>query len=175
MATQAELRDRWARAYGRQAAADLRSFELLWSDSDSSDSQALHAFQMAVEKVCKSFSCTSGIDPATLQSSHSVATHTLPLIGRGLFGRLVGRVPKRRYEPIIDLLKTTGREIDLLAPANDDGGRRPDNCEYPWAAADDIVRCPSDHQFGVAALLRTPKGFQLLKFIREAINDATRD
>lgn len=61
-------------------------------------------------------------------------------------------------------------EIELLAPAVRRGGRRPDNCEYPWADDAGCIRVPSDWSFPTTRLIRTPAGRTIVKLIQSAIH-----
>jgi hypothetical protein len=54
------------------------------------------------------------------------------------------------------------REIDLLHPQVDDGGRRPDNVEYPWPALAP-TKIPALWKFPVSQKLQTAPGRLLLK------------
>lgn len=66
------------------------------------------------------------------------------------------------------------REIELLAPAVDDGGRRPDNCEYPWEAGSQVV-VPAQHRFHGLSVLKSPTGSEFLKLLRLATDQKIRD
>ena len=81
------------------------------------------------------------------------------------------------------LLTTTGRsattlhrakllsaEIDVLGPAVTRDGKRPDNCEYPWADASDELRVPLDWTFTPSEMLVQHAGRTTLKLIVGAIN-----
>ncbi len=63
------------------------------------------------------------------------------------------------------------RQIELLSPAVDDGGRRPDNCEYPWAISSTAVSIPALHNFSRLSLLTDPVGRSLLKYVHAAIEE----
>jgi hypothetical protein len=65
------------------------------------------------------------------------------------------------------------REIELLAPAVKRGGKRPDNCEYPWQDAAGNVWVPAEHRFPTLDLV-TPQGILFLKLIETAIDDLRR-
>jgi hypothetical protein len=61
------------------------------------------------------------------------------------------------------------REIELLNPVVQHAGHRPDNCEYPWERADQVVS-PLDHSFALSGLLVAPAGRTFLKLLRSAID-----
>ncbi len=58
------------------------------------------------------------------------------------------------------------REVDLLHPSIDDGGRRPDNCEYPWlrvSGGEIVPVAPKSEHFRIDERLRSATGVDLLK------------
>jgi hypothetical protein len=62
------------------------------------------------------------------------------------------------------------REIELLAPAVDDAGRQPANCEYPWVdAAGTRVYVPAEYAFKSIDLQREPALRLILKVLPMAI------
>jgi hypothetical protein len=65
--------------------------------------------------------------------------------------------------------KRLAREIELLSPAVDNGGRRPDNCEYPWEDAKKKLWIPAEYHFSVGQLLFERHGRTTLKLIRAAV------
>ena len=68
------------------------------------------------------------------------------------------------------MIRQLAREIDLLAPAVDDDGRRPDNCEYPWEDDRGVLHVPAEHGFGgLGTLHRHRAGSTLLKIILAAV------
>jgi hypothetical protein len=64
--------------------------------------------------------------------------------------------------------KRLAREIELLSPAVNDGGKRKDNCEYPWDYGGKI-NVPAEWPFANLDLLTALAGRSILKRIREAI------
>ena len=79
---------------------------------------------------------------------------------------------------ILQLGKLTGGagftpKIELLAPAVNDAGRQPANCEYPWAGPDGAIRVPAEYNFGLD-LLHEKAGRHLLKVLYAAAEDLTR-
>ncbi|MEW6249344.1 MAG: hypothetical protein AB1716_01755 [Planctomycetota bacterium] len=67
-------------------------------------------------------------------------------------------------------LRKLARQIELLAPAVDDAGRSPANCEYPWPSPDGRIIAPAEHAFGLG-LLHEKAGATLLKILRAAITE----
>jgi hypothetical protein len=61
-------------------------------------------------------------------------------------------------------------EIDVLAPAVDRGGLRPDNCEYPWEDGGGTLHVPLDWSFSPSRLIEPPAGPTILKLIGDAID-----
>jgi hypothetical protein len=156
----------WSRAYARQARADLGSRNLLIQHG-AAESQHLHFLQMACEKLCKAHLCHAGSDPKELQSSHAYIAKVLPIVVREQLAREGSGKARWALRPIRHL----AREIELLAPAVGDAGRRPDNCEYPWEdpAAPEVVRVPVEHEFSQVKMLYEPAGRLLLKIVAKAI------
>jgi hypothetical protein len=68
---------------------------------------------------------------------------------------------------IVDAIRPLARQIELLSPAVKAGGRSPQNCEYPWVAADGSITAPADHRFEFSILFEKA-GVTLLKIVRQA-------
>lgn len=127
----------WARGFARQASCDLAARQTL-ALAGSAKCQRLHLLQMAAEKVCKAYLYAGG---TTVTRSHAVVEKYLPLIFRNLSGS--EDVSGAQFKQI----KRLAREIELLSPARDAFGSRPDNTEYPWEDALGVVRAPADYSF----------------------------
>jgi hypothetical protein len=164
--------DEWRIAYARQALADMRAREKLLEHPDVPDCQHLHFLQMACEKLCKAHLCGQGVDPETLRSSHAYISGTLPIIARQQFAQESRKVRINRAW-VIKALRALARKIELLAPAVDDAGRHPANCEYPWVGPDGMVRVPTEHNFGLDLLYETA-GRHLLKALYAAAEELIR-
>jgi hypothetical protein len=164
--------DEWRIAYAKQALADLRAREKLLEHPDLPECQQLHFLQMACEKLCKAYLCGQGVAPDTLRGSHAYITGPLPIIARQQFAREARRVRADRTW-VIDALRVLARRIEMLAPAVNDAGRQPANCEYPWAGPDGTVRVPAEHNFGLD-LLHEKAGRHLLKVLFTAAEDLIR-
>lgn len=120
----------WSRAYARQAQADLEAREALLGATVPA-CQHLHFLQMACEKISKAHRCLGGADPETLMHGHGFAAKVLPQIARELLRRSTFVADLEiAHGGIEAMVRQLAREVDLLAPAVDDDGRRPDNCEY---------------------------------------------
>lgn len=165
----------WQRACARQAASDLDVYELLCRETGLPSCHRLHYLQMALEKMAKAYAW----DPdqrdqrsPEFARSHAVASKVLPAAFREHW-----RVTTPSGMPPSVLLKKVRafcREVELLAPAVDDGGRRPDNCEYPWADGDGDARrvhVPADHRFDVEDMAGRQEARQMLKFVRSWLTD----
>ncbi|MCI0378945.1 MAG: hypothetical protein L0215_15160 [Gemmataceae bacterium] len=157
----------WAKAYARQAAADLRTWDLLHELSDVSECHQLLFLQMACEKLTKAHLCSRGSDPKELQSSHAYVSKNLPIVIRQQMA-VVGARGKTAVW-ILRHVRHLAREIEMLAPAVKRGGQRPDNCEYPWEDASGRLHVPLDWRFAPSNLLHAPAGRTFLKLLREAI------
>jgi hypothetical protein len=159
----------WSRAHAQQAQADLDARDVLLN-AEVPACQHLHFLQMACEKLSKAHRCLGGADPETLMHSHGFAAKVLPQIARELLRRAAFaadlEVAAGRIEPMIRQL---AREVDLLAPAVDDDGRRPENCEYPWEDDEGALHVPAEHGFGpLGTLHRHRAGATFLKIVTTA-------
>jgi hypothetical protein len=122
---------------------------------------------MACEKLSKAHLCKAGTDPKHVQSSHAYTKKNLPVVLRE---QLV--IQKASVGVIRDLLKyakTLAREIELLSPAVDDEGQRPDNCEYPWEDGKKKLWTPMAYTFFTEQLLTHRHARTVLKLINLAI------
>jgi hypothetical protein len=159
----------WSRAYARQALADLDAREALLG-AEVPACQHLHFLQMACEKISKAHRCLGGADPDTLMHSHGFAAKVLPQIARELLRRSVfaAELPAARSQ-IEPMVRQLAREVDLLTPAVDDDGRRPDNCEYPWEDPGGALHVPADQEFErLGTLHRHRAGATFLKIVATA-------
>lgn len=161
--------DLWARAFAQQAGADLEAYNILSAQPGLPDCQRLHLLQMACEKVSKSSEYETGNASARTVGSHVVIRDNFPLLFRRFYFDAFGKRPNR-YSPLLEQIKRLSREVELLAPAADDGTRRPDNCEYPWQGPQGAVRVPATFHFAVADELATPAGRAFLKVLSIAIS-----
>lgn len=158
----------WARAYARQASADLETWNILQGQQAVPTCHKLLFLQMACEKLTKSHLCQAGSDPRYLQTSHAYIAKNLPIVIRQQMAELGDSVKGKDW--VLQHAKHLAQEIEMLAPAVRRGGQRPDNCEYPWEDAGGQVHVPLDWSFAPANLLIAPAGRTFLKLIREAIN-----
>ena len=158
----------WSRAYALQAQADLYAREVLLGTKVPA-CQHLHFLQMACEKISKAHQCLGGADPETLMR-HGVAAKVLPQITRELLRRSAF-ADDLEVKPsgITGIVQQLAREIDLLSPAVEDGGRRPDNCEYPWEDVGGDLHLPAEHEFGSLGTLHQHRaGATFLKIVAVA-------
>ncbi len=161
-----------SRSYALQAQADLKARESLLVAPVPS-CQHLHLLQMACEKIAKAHRCLGGADPETLMGSHGVAANVLPQIARELMRRSVFAAGLAVAQGGVDaIVRQLAREVDLLAPAVDDGGRRPDNCEYPWEDAGGTLHVPAEYDFGSLETLHEHRaGATFLKIVIVAASE----
>lgn len=161
------LRERWSAAFQRQARSDERVYELL-SRSSLSPCHRLHYLQMFLEKLCKAHLWIEhdlAQGPPDFLHSHKVIAKALPLIVREHLRRnQATEVSHHRMREFREICV----EIDLLSPAVDAAGDRPDNCEYPWSAVQarrPVVHAPCEWDFRIDNRLRSPAGKELLKAV----------
>lgn len=101
---------------------------------------------------------------------HGFAAKVLLQVARELMRRstFAADLPIARGH-IERIVRRLAREIDLLNPAVDDDGRRPDNCEYPWEDAVGVLHVPAEHGFGpLGTLHRHRAGATFLKIVATA-------
>ncbi len=159
--------DDWQRAFALQAKADFEIWDELKDCQHALQCHRLHFLQMACEKLAKAHLCETGAEPHAIQQSHAYIAKSLPRIAKHHVTRRKGHL--RKHGSLFKKIRHLAREIELLAPAVDDGGRRQDNCEYPWELANGELRIPAEHSFPNLSLLREPAGRTLLKVVREAV------
>ena len=163
MATQAE----WATMYARQADADFNTLESV-HEVPIPECHKLQFLQMACEKLVKAHLCGSGTDPAAIQASHAYVWKTLPVVLRQQASAV--NFTGGRAREALTHARHLAQEIEVLAPAVDRAGQRPDNCEYPWEANDGKLRSPLERSFQPSQLIVLPAGRTILKLIRGAID-----
>jgi hypothetical protein len=133
----------WARGYALQALSDLKAREAL-VNANADKCHRLHFLQMAVEKTCKAHLTTaSGHDQ--VRKSHAYIAGTLPVIARQFYSILNNQNRISAHE--ISAIKRLAHEIQVLAPACDDGNLRQDNSEYPWEDSKGDVCIPCQYGF----------------------------
>jgi hypothetical protein len=156
----------WALAYARQASADFDTFEALQVLPSIPNCHKLLFLQMACEKLCKAHLISSGTDPQALQTSHGYIAGPLPVVVRQQIVLMYASL--KGTEGIQTLTRHLAREIELLNPAVDRAGDRPDNCEYPWESGGTLLS-PLDWSFRPSHLLTERHGRTLLKLIKSSI------
>lgn len=146
----------FAEAFRQQAESDLLAYEALVA-TQLPVSHRLHYLQMWLEKLCKAYLWLPDANEEDLRTRHQVVAAVLPRLISQRWRRLA--FPQR---PDIESLRSICREVDLLHPQVHDGGRRPDNVEYPWTSNGQNF-IPSAHRFPLARRLYTHPGPLLLK------------
>ena len=159
--------DDWARAYARQADADVYTHDQLALDKSVPECHKLMFLQMACEKLPKAHLCAAGSAPKKLQSSHAYTAKTLPIIIKQQI-TFSGLDPKGAPW-VLQHSRHLAQEIEVLAPAVDRDGQRPDNCEYPWEDSGGQLHLPLEWTFTPSNLLTAKAGRTFLKLVREAI------
>lgn len=153
----------WARGYALQALSDLSAREAL-TIAQAEKCHRLHFLQMAAEKSCKAhLAAANGHE--NVRKTHACVARNLPILARHFYPPINGDNRISKWE--IAEIRRLAREIELLAPACDDGDVRRDNSEYPWEDGSGRVRIPCDYNFpgiddGSRAIVR------LIRLIRTA-------
>jgi hypothetical protein len=160
----------WMRGYARQADVDFRAWELYqkYPEALAADCHKLLFLQMACEKLCKAHLVSNNAPPQGLQASHAYIAGPLPIIIRQQI--LIMRQNLNGMRGVMEQVRHLANEVEVLNPAVDRDGRRPDNCEYPWDDAGGTLHSPLDWTFHPSRLLTAPSGRTFLKILREAIN-----
>jgi hypothetical protein len=156
----------WAKGFARQAAADFETWGRLPGIPETPECHRLLFLQMACEKLTKAHLCKAGSNPAAIQSSHAYVARNLPIIIR----QQISITNPKNAAWVLKHSEQLAREIEMLAPAVRRGGRRLDNCEYPWEDEGGRLHVPLDWTFTPSSLLMAPAGRTIIKLIREAIN-----
>jgi len=164
----------WVLAYARQAEADFRAWELCEKHPEAvaSECHRLLFLQMACEKLCKAHLIQGGTPPEDLQASHGYIANPLPIVIRQQIIHM--RQNLTGMKGVLVLARHLAEEIEVLNPAVRRDGRRPDNCEYPWEAGDQVVS-PLDWSFHPLRLCTVPAGRTFIKLLRGAIDRIIRD
>jgi hypothetical protein len=125
---------------------------------------------MAAEKACKAhLTLANGHD--NVRKSHAYIANNLPIIARHFYAMINDNNRIAQHE--IGEIRRLAHEIEVLAPACDDGDLREDNSEYPWEDAKGEVRIPCEYSFpniddGDRAIVR------LIRLIRTASESYSR-
>jgi len=164
MATPSE----WSTGYARQADADLKTWRNLQKSESVAECHRLMFLQMACEKLCKAHLIGGGSLPSDLQTSHAYIAGPLPIVIRDQI--IFQRQNLKGMGGIMALIRHLANEIEVLNPAVDRGGQRPDNCEYPWEDGQAALHSPLDSAFSPTQLLLAPAGRTFLKLLRGAIS-----
>lgn len=133
----------WASAYAKQALSDLLTREQL-TQVGAHKCHRLHYLQMAAEKACKAhLTVANGHD--SVRRTHAYVAKNLPIIARHFYTMINGASAIAAWE--IAEIRRLAHEIEVLAPACDDGDVREDNSEYPWRDGSGQVRVPCEYSF----------------------------
>jgi hypothetical protein len=140
-------RHNWNIAFAKQGLADFEIWELLEGNPvplpkeyTVPPCQKLHFLQMACEKLCKSHLIEiSSVEPEKHQDSHGYTAKNLTMIVRQELSYLSNPPTNGSY--LLSQCQPLAREIELLHPSMDKGGKRRDNCEYPWVHGG-VLRVP---------------------------------
>lgn len=162
--------DDWAKAFARQADADLTAWELYqrYPQAVAAECHKLLFLQMACEKLCKAHLVRSGVyRPEDVQRSHGFIQKHLPVIMKQAIANS-GEFPGNIRWAMSQIRQLCG-EIEILNPAIDRAGQRPDNCEYPWESGATVLS-PLDHGFFPTQLLTAKHGRTFMKLLREVTN-----
>jgi len=166
-------KDEWRKGYAMQSQADFNMLEFVQKNKEINklvfECHKLQFLQMACEKLCKAHLIESGTPPSGVKSSHGYVAKPLPRILQHQFEVLGNKLGV--WSKIDRHIRHLAEEIELLNPAIQRDGKRPDNCEYPWEDDQKTVHSPLRWAFNLSRLLTLPSGRTFLKLLRMAIND----
>ena len=163
-------RQAWRSGYARQALSDYRTYKILVAAREADECQRLHYLQMCLEKLAKScYYAGKGSLPSSIQTNHKFIAKVIPQVFLDFVAKRGAKERGRISGSEMKLFRNVCRELDYLAPAVDDHGRR-DNCEYPWDIrnADGAfvsISTPCGHHFPVYDQLNTPIVLRFLKVL----------
>ena len=157
----------WARAYAKQAKADLAARETLLDNETLPECEQLHFLQMACEKLAKAHAYTMKAVPKKIARSHNFIRKFLPSLYAQEFLNFKGRPMRAKTQQLKHILHLA-QEIEFLQPAIDNNRRRPDNCEYPWEDGAGIIQVPMEQIFSNLNVLNEPVGLEFLKLLKSA-------
>ncbi len=160
----------WRVGYARQADADWKAWELYekYPAAIAAECHKLLFLQMACEKLCKAHLISKSTAAQDVQTSHAYIAKALPTVVSQQI--LAMRKDVHGMQGVMTHVRHLANEIEVLNPAVDRDGRRPDNCEYPWEDGGGVLRSPLDWTFAPSQLLLAPNGRTFLKILRGAIN-----
>jgi hypothetical protein len=169
-----DIEKEWRRGYAIQAMSDLRVYQLLTSRPENPACHRLHYLQMCLEKTAKAYLWRSGKKSERsekINTSHKFIAKILPQVFREYW--LDKNANKSFANVKWKRLKQLCQELDFLAPATDDAGQRPDNCEYPWLTDDgkgkQSIVVPAQHSFAILELLEWSEARALLKCVKSVL------
>lgn len=153
-------------AFRLQAVSDLDAYEAL-VPTTVPVCHRLHYLQMWLEKLCKAYLWRPGTNEVELRTRHQVVGAVLPR----LIGEKWRRLEAFAQPPPMLAIRALCRQVDLLHPQVDDGGRRPDNVEYPWEL-DGVNHVPAKFKFALAGDLYKNPGPAVLKAAVQLTRDS---
>lgn len=166
-----------ALAFARQALADFRTYQFLEQTTVERREpipvcHRLLFLQMGCEKLSRARLYRQASDLDQVKELHTYTEKQLPIILRETYAR------QFRHSAAPHLMQSwrdLAAAVQVLAPAAEAGGARPDNCEYPWTTMDGLVVSPLEYRFECARLLREPGGTTFLKVLEISLESAVRE
>jgi hypothetical protein len=159
----------WALAYAQQAKADFRAWELYEQHPEAvvAECHQLLFLQIACEKLCKAHLIQGGTPTEALRASHGYIANPLPIVIKQQI--IFMRRNLNGMQGVLTLVRHLAEEIEVLNPSVRRDGQRPDNCEYPWEAGEQVVS-PLNWSFHPLRLCNVPAGRTFIKLLRRAID-----
>jgi len=80
-----------------------------------------------------------------VKRTHAYVAKILPILAKAFYTRLDSHSPLTGWQSA--QIRRLAAEIELLAPACDEGKTRNDNSEYPWMDGHGVVQVPCEYRF----------------------------
>jgi len=155
----------WHDGYLKQARSDWDVYNMV-SMNSVPDCHALHYLQMTTEKLGKALLLAGGTDIRAVRRTHRAFTRFLQIAAKNHRLQKELGMTGRQLQAHVQQFLPVAYEIEHLAPALADSGP---NVEYPWEDPVGTVNVPARYIFPVAAMLREPKGRNLLKLVKTTL------
>jgi hypothetical protein len=155
----------WSEAFLAQAKSDWQIYEHL-EKTAFSKCHTLHYLQMATEKLAKAYLLKGRTDIKFVRSTHQALTRYLQALSRNRRLQAAMGMAGKQLRVHVQQLLPLAHELEKLAPALADDGPNP---EYPWEAPKGVFNVPAMYEFTLGKSLRQPRGHNLIKLIRMAL------
>lgn len=165
-------RDEWSRAYAKQGASDLSTYQVL-RERQVHPCHWLHYLQMASEKIAKAHQFRHTYkDIESLLTQHQGLIEFINTYYRSpeMKARFAGR--EEQLRSMQRDLTAFAAELQKLAPAVD-REKSPSNAEYPWSNGVTLT-VPCEHTYAMSASFSQDVRRRFVQTLKEASQDLLR-